>query len=305
MKVTRINSMNSILSYVQDLNGIAQISKLNYKSLVVDIYTEFCDQVFFITLKKCHTLFYIEIIKEKFSHITDELTRYLDFGMREFLPHQTGHFFKDPIWIEDTEESNPIQRIKNNGYIEIFIIMHKNLKTMILTCCTNRNKSVSMRMVFVCKLFSSLSHFLTTLRRIKINLYNYMDPLPDKEYWRYRITSLMVFFIDDQMSIIPNEKSFGVQVEYPLTYYDVDWKKEPKMFARSDSYWCNPQYHGDGKVTSSCELTEYHKEYIDISSTSPNGTFMITLLREENLNMTVFHGFRIDISGTLIRFDLP
>ena len=133
---------------------------------------------------------------------------------------------------------------------------------------------------------------------VKLNLFDFMD-MDDYYGWRYRITDLVVCFMDVQNKLIPNglRKKFSMDIDFPSTFYDLDWNKDPHMFATSFQMNCVSQYSTSGNIQKSCGIAD------DIWSTSPNGTFVFRLDNEEQyLNLTQLHYLKININATMINF---
>ena len=86
---------------------------------------------------------------------------------------------------------------------------------------------------------------------IRVNLKDYMDPDEYKETWRYRITRFRVYFLDGSDHVIKNNdtnKKFGMTVNYPSTFYDIDSQKVPHLFA-AHPHFCRSIYVNSGFFT--------------------------------------------------------
>ena len=129
--------------------------------------------------------------------------------------------------------------------------------------------------------------------------------MQSKEYekhWRFRITRLTVYFLNDQKEIIteglppndPMDESFGMRIIFPSTYHDINWDEKPQMFARGQIKSCTSSKSGN--TTQACKAS-------DLRSVSPNGTFIFKLRHQNDLDMKSFHGLKISIGGTFLSFD--
>ena len=123
-------------------------------------------------------------------------------------------------------------------------------------------------------------------------------------YWRYRITEIVVYLIDENNKVIPNfEKNrFGVTIRYPNLFYDMDKSKVAHLFG-AHPFKCTSTYLTDKEPKKRCHVSSEFQFAGYIFSPSPNGTFRFSLRdRKNQLNLTSVHKLRIDISGTHIEF---
>ena len=133
---------------------------------------------------------------------------------------------------------------------------------------------------------------------VAINLLDFMQSKEYSSYWRFRITSMVVYFLDDEKKIIADrrlpdsdKRRFGMYVDFPSTYYDINWKNELQMFTISNPHYCVSVRKFLSNTTEVCNAS-------DRQTTSPNGTFLFQLGHSEDLHMENFHGLEIRINGT-------
>ena len=77
----------------------------------MDLYTEHCIYLFFAEMTDCKPDFYKHIIDKEFDDIMKELSQNLIQNISN-----SNETSKIDILIEDTNNSHPIQSLKDNGY---------------------------------------------------------------------------------------------------------------------------------------------------------------------------------------------
>ena len=115
-----------------------------------------------------------------------------------------------------------------------------------------------------------------------------------KKHWRYRITSMIIYFLNERKEIITegrppdNDYGFGMTITLPLTYHDISWNKELQMFVRG--YGVNPDCitSRKGNNMTECKLT-------GLRSISPNGTFIFEVRNRIDLDMDNFHSLKLTL----------
>ena len=114
MKTTRVDSMNIFLLYIEAIEQDVQLQAVNYKVIAVDLYVEYCDRLFFVTMTDCNPDFYMEIINKEFDDIMKELSQKFNEKISKRNEAKVSNI---TILIEDKNDSRPIQSLKDNGYL--------------------------------------------------------------------------------------------------------------------------------------------------------------------------------------------
>ena len=70
-----------------------------------------------------------------------------------------------------------------------------------------------------------------------------MDPIDYKNQWRFRITKMRVYLLDNSKNIMPNNVSeaFKIGITYPFIFNDIDKKKVTHTF-RAQYWYCRSFY---------------------------------------------------------------
>lgn len=114
MKTTRVDSMNIFLLYIEAIEQDVQLQAVNYKVIAVDLYVEYCDRLFFVTMTDCKHDFYKDIINKEFDDIMKELSQKFNEKISKRNEAKVSNI---TILIEDKNDSRPIQSLKDNGYL--------------------------------------------------------------------------------------------------------------------------------------------------------------------------------------------
>ena len=115
-----------------------------------------------------------------------------------------------------------------------------------------------------------------------------------KKHWRYRITSMIVYFLNEQKEIITegrppdDDYGFGLKITLPLTYHDISRNKELQMFARNYGLNKHCSIDRNGNSMTRCYVT-------GLRSISPNGTFIFEVRNRIDLDMDNFHGLKLTL----------
>ena len=123
-------------------------------------------------------------------------------------------------------------------------------------------------------------------------------------YWRYRITGMIVYFLDENGKVIPNdgENDFGMIIQYPDLFYDRDRSKVAHLFG-AHPFQCTSIYRGIDQPHKRCKVSNEFQFAKYIFSPSPNGTFTFTLKDKKNsLDLAKVHRFKIIFSGSQVQF---
>ena len=123
-------------------------------------------------------------------------------------------------------------------------------------------------------------------------------------YWRYRITGMVVYLLDENGKVIPNfgENKFRIGIQYPNLFYDMDSSKVAHLFG-AHPFKCTSTYKEDKTPLSGCKVSHEFLFAGHIYSPSPNGTFTFSLRDSKNkLDLTKVHKFRIEIKGSRVEF---
>ena len=95
--------------------------------------------------------------------------------------------------------------------------------------------------------------------------------------WRYRISKIRVFLLDNSSNIIPNEKGeYNVGLFYPTVFQDYDSAKSGHYF-RGHEFYCRSLYvtskTGIPEILEQCEIDD---EFTDFHNPpSPDGEYKI------------------------------
>ena len=114
MKTTRVDRMDIFLLYIEAIEQDVQLQAVNYKVIAVDLYVEYCDRLFFVTMTDCNPDFYMEIINKEFDDIMKELSQKFNEKISKRNEAKVSNI---TILIEDKNDSRPIQSLKDNGYL--------------------------------------------------------------------------------------------------------------------------------------------------------------------------------------------
>ena len=119
-KVSYQADMTSMISHLDDKINTMKASNLTQRIIILDIFYQYCDALFYQTFTKCHQ---INIdMSGSFSSILEEL-RKLQWQISTFqnkLPQSPAKFAKHAAIIEnDFVYPQPIQKLKENKYVTI------------------------------------------------------------------------------------------------------------------------------------------------------------------------------------------
>ena len=100
-----------------------------------------------------------------------------------------------------------------------------------------------------------------------------------EDQWRYRISKLRVFLLDNSSKIIPNENGdYKVGLFYPTVFQDYDSAKVGHYF-RGHEFFCRSFYStsvtGVPKILEQCEIADEFSD--DHNPPSPDGEFRIQI----------------------------
>ena len=100
-----------------------------------------------------------------------------------------------------------------------------------------------------------------------------------EDQWRYRITKIRVFLLDNSSNIIPNENGdYKVGLAFPTAFQDLDSSKYGHHF-RGHEFFCRSYYLTSGtdkpEILEQCEIAD---EFTDIHNPpTPNGEYRIQI----------------------------
>ena len=104
------------IGYLEAVEDVVKIGNLNYKIVAEDFYNSFCEHLFFAELEVCESQFYQDLITEDFKYVMKELYYDIDYGMSPYSVN-TDSIWNWDIWIDDNNDSQPIQTLKDNGWV--------------------------------------------------------------------------------------------------------------------------------------------------------------------------------------------
>ena len=135
----------------------------------------------------------------------------------------------------------------------------------------------------------------------------YMNQRKYFSHWRHRIRGMIVYFLDENKNVIPNndgDELFEMSIKYPDLFYNLDEDNVSHLFG-AHQYECDSVYkRTNNEPQKWCQVSDEFQFAKDIYSPSPNGTFTFTLYDIGNtLDLTKVHKFRVDISGSEVKFD--
>ena len=135
----------------------------------------------------------------------------------------------------------------------------------------------------------------------------YMNQRKYFMHWRHRIRGMIVYFLDENKNVIPNNgedgELFEMSIKYPDLFYNLDGLNVSHLFG-AHQYECDSVYKRTNEPQKWCQVSDEFQFAKDIYSPSPNGTFTFTLYDIGNtLDLTKVHKFRVDISGSEVKFD--
>ena len=139
---------------------------------------------------------------------------------------------------------------------------------------------------------------------MRVNLLDYMDRSKYEDKWRYRITELNTYFLDESGKVIPNNGA-DIYVKYPVLFFDTDMNKKVHAF-NSNQFKCITSYRANGnqwQPVDKCSVSDEFQFNKNRFSPSPNGTFTFELRdRKKALDLSKFQKLRIDITGSYVAF---
>ena len=133
----------------------------------------------------------------------------------------------------------------------------------------------------------------------------YMNQRKYFMHWRHRIRGMIVYFLDENKNVIPNngDELFEMSIKYPDLFYDMDRYNVTHLFG-AHLYECESVYKRTNVPQRRCKVSDEFQFAKYIYSPSPNGTFTFTLKdRKKMLDLSKVHKFRVDISGSEVQFD--
>ena len=118
IKTVRLDTMDSFVPYLEAIEQVIKSDHLNYKTIALDLWNEYCDHVFFSYMRKCPSEFYEDIITKGFDGVMQRLQHYFNLKLSADLKNDT--FSDIEIFIDDKNDLHPIRSLKQNGYLSIF-----------------------------------------------------------------------------------------------------------------------------------------------------------------------------------------
>ena len=121
MKTTRVHSLNNFVGYLEAVEDVVKIGNLNYKLVAEDFYNAYCEHLFFATLEVCesdesefHQILFTEDLKYVRNLLDHHITVVLKYAPNNWY---SINFSNLDIKIIDNDNSQPIQTLKDNGWV--------------------------------------------------------------------------------------------------------------------------------------------------------------------------------------------